>query len=84
MRTIGKLLIVIFTFLALAPSSYAADDRPLFEAIAREDKAAIEALLVKGADVNARPEGVVGGGTPLHVAASFGSKDIDLRHTVRT
>ncbi|MHB1141596.1 MAG: ankyrin repeat domain-containing protein [Sulfuricaulis sp.] len=72
MKNTGKLLIVIFTFLALTASAYAADDSPLFEAVRRGDKAAVEALLAKGADVNAKGEY---GYTPLH-EASRGQKDI--------
>lgn len=72
MKNTGKLLIVIFTFLALTASAYAADDNPLFEAVRRGDKATVEALLAKGADVNAKGEY---GYTPLH-EASRGQKDI--------
>ncbi len=72
MKNTSKLLIVIFTFLALTASAYAADDSPLFEAVRRGDKAAVEALLAKGADVNAKGEY---GYTPLH-EASRGQKDI--------
>lgn len=57
MKSTGKLIIFIFTFLALAASAYAADDNPLHLAVARGDKAAVEALLAKGADVNAQMQG---------------------------
>jgi TolA-binding protein len=72
MKNTGKFLIVIFTFLALTANAYAANDSPLFEAVRRGDKAAVEALLAKGADVNAKGEY---GYTPLH-EASRGQKDI--------
>ncbi len=73
MKTTGKLITFIFTFLALAASAYAADDSPLFEAIKKGDKAAVEALLAKGAGVNAKDEY---GWTPLYSAACEGKKDI--------
>ena len=72
MKSTNKLIIFIFTFLALAASAYAAEDNSLFEAVQKGDKAKVEALLVKGADVNAKGEY----GTPLHEAASRGQKDI--------
>jgi ankyrin repeat protein len=65
MKSTGKLIIFVFTFLALAASAYAAEDSPLFEAVRWGDKATIEALLVKGADVNAKGWH---GRTPLHFA----------------
>lgn len=73
MKNTRKLLIV-FTFLALTASAYAADDSPLFVAVKKGDKAEVEALLAKGADVNAKNDEY--GWTPLHSAAYAGKKDI--------
>jgi ankyrin repeat protein len=64
---------LLFGFCLLTASAQAADNSPLFEAIGREDKAAIEALLAKGADVNAR---AFDGTTPLLRAAMYRTKDI--------
>lgn len=72
MKSTGRLLIVVFTFLALAASAYAADDSLLFEAVKKGDKAEVEALLARGADVNAKKSGL----TPLHVAVQEWKKDI--------
>lgn len=70
MKTISKLIIFVLTSLALAASAYAADDSRLFNA---KDKAEVEALLAKGANVNAKDKD---GDTLLHGAASRGNKDI--------
>lgn len=70
MKTTGRLRMAIFTSLAPAPSSREADDSLLFEAVKKQDKAEVEMLLVRGADVNARG---VDGYTPLMRAAK---KDI--------
>lgn len=45
MKTTGKLIIFIFILLALNVSAYAVEDSPLFEAVNKGDKAAVEALL---------------------------------------
>ena len=73
MKSTGKLLIVVFTLLTLAASAYAVDDSPLFEAVENGDKTAVEAVLAKGADVNAKSKL---GDTPLYLAAYGGKKDI--------
>lgn len=65
MKSASKLIVVVFTVLTLAVSADAADDSPLFEAVKRGDKAAVEALLAKGVDVNVRD---TNGRTPLHWA----------------
>ena len=70
MKSTGKPLIAVVTFLVLAVSAYAANDSLLFKA---RDKAEIEALLAKGADINARNNE---GDTMLLLAASSGKKDI--------
>lgn len=77
MKTTGRLIIFFFTYFALAASAYAADDSPLFEAVKKGDKAEVEALLAKGADVNAKDKNPVGQ-TPLHYAAdtTYGRKDV--------
>ena len=71
MKTTSKLIIFIFTLCVLSASVYAADDSTLFKAIQKRDKAAVEALLAKGADVNAADKD---GRTPLHEAASYSNK----------
>ena len=73
MKATRKLIICIFTFLAPAAGAHAADGGPLFEAVEKGDKVAIEALLAKGVDVSVRDEY---GSTPLHSAAYDGKKDI--------
>lgn len=75
MKTVSKLIFFVLTFLALAASAYAADDSPLFEAVKKGDKAAVEALLARGADVNAKDKDIYGR-TPLHWAVVLGMKDI--------
>jgi len=73
MKTIGKLVIFVFALFVLTASAYAADDNPLFEAVIKGDKTAVEALLVKGAGVNARNRA---GQSPLDLAAYVGRKVI--------
>ena len=75
MKTTGKLIIFIFALLTLGANAYAADDSPLFEAVKKGDKAEVEALLAKGADVNARNTNTPGM-TPLIEAAVEGRKDM--------
>ena len=64
---------LVFGFCLLVVSAHAADDSPLHEAVKKGDKAAVEVLLAKGVDVNAKGKY---GLTPLHVAAFFGPKDV--------
>ena len=73
MKSSSKLIILALTFLVLAVSAHAADRPPLHEAARKGDKAEVEALLAKGADVNAKDKS---GNTPLHVASENGKKDI--------
>lgn len=75
MKTNGKLIIFILTFLALAASAYAASDSPLFEAVTNGDKAKVADLLTKGADINARKQDQFGY-TPLQSAAEKGHRGI--------
>ncbi len=73
MKTTGKLIISVFALLALAGSADAADNSPLHEAVVHCDKAKIETLIAKGADVNARGRG---DWRPLQIAASQCELDI--------
>lgn len=76
MKPIGNLFILAFTFLALTACAHApdSDDDSLFEAVRIGDKAKVEALLAKGAAVDAKWHST--GHTPLHSAASAGKKDV--------
>ena len=73
MKTTSKLIIFIFTLLALIASAHAENDSPLHEAVKKGNKAAVEALLAKGADVNAKDKN---GATPLQWAVEVGNLDI--------
>lgn len=73
MKTWCKLNIFVFTWLALAVGTYAADESPLFDAIRKGNKVVLEELLAKGANVNAKG---AYGWTPLHTAVADGLKDI--------
>ncbi len=80
MKSISKLIISIFTLLALVASACAADESPLFEAVKKGDKAEVEALLAKGADVNAKDRH---GKTPLHQLAEHPGDDALFIETIR-
>ena len=56
-----------------AMQTHATDDSPLFEAVKKGDKAAVEVLLAKGADISAKNKD---GWTPLHLAAYRDNKNI--------
>ena len=73
MKFVSQLSMFVLTVLFLAVSAQAADDSPLFEAVEKGDKAAVEALLAKGADVNAKNGGKR---TPLYTGACEGKRDI--------
>lgn len=62
MKTTGKVILFVLTFLALTACAHAADGSPLFAAINRRDIAEVKALLANGTDVNARNDY---GQTPL-------------------
>lgn len=53
MKTTGKFIIFFIALLVLNSSAYAVDD-PLCEAVTHVDKAVVEVMLAKGANVNAK------------------------------
>ena len=59
--------VLIFGLCSLAAGAHAAVDSPLHEAVKNQDETQIEALLAKGADVNAKDEN---GRTPLYMSGS--------------
>lgn len=84
MKTIGKLIVFLFTLLALTVSAYAANDpgqeladaqglTPLHIEANNGRKAGVEALLAKGVSINAQDKS---GMTPLHHAAFMDRKDV--------
>ncbi len=73
MKSVSKLTLSVFIFLALITSAYASDDSPLHAAVKRGDKAEVAALLAKGADVNSKDKD---GSTPLNRASYWGKKDV--------
>ena len=73
MKITARLIALVLALLALAAGAYAADESPLHAAVTKGDKAAVEALLAKGAEVNAKDNI---GFTPLHIAAYWGKRDI--------
>jgi len=75
MKTTGKLIIFVFTLLALVANTYADDVNPMHAAIIMYDKAKVEALLDKGVGVNAIIDNFYGS-TPLHKVAMGTSKEI--------
>lgn len=65
--------IVAFVWGFLTVSACAAEDSPLFAAVTKGERTAVEVLLTKGADVSAKNEY---GWTPLHTAANLGRNDL--------
>lgn len=64
---------LFFGFCLLTASAQSANDSPLYQAIEKGDAATVEALLAKGADINAKDKN---GGTPLLFATALGNKEL--------
>lgn len=73
MELTSKQFVLMFSLLVLTASVGAVEDGPLHKAVGTGGKAAIEALLAGGANVNSRG---AYGYTPLGTAAALGEKEI--------
>lgn len=71
MTKLFQIFVVGLCFFAAA--AQAGENTPLHDAAKEGNKAKVEALLAKGAEVNAKDKG---GWTPLHSAAYYGKKDV--------
>lgn len=75
MKTIRYHAVTVYLVLFGVLGMVYADDSPLFEAVKNGDKTKIEALLVKGVNVNVKEDKFYTS-TPLHYAVRKGNKDI--------